>query len=186
MRSGQGLIEYSTGPDCILRVSQFGATEMVSLPDSAVIRPGDIVLDIHFWNERLPHASSGLAFGGRFGRLLWRSFAELARAMQTDPRLSDAVAVRGRLAFAGARNEDEMRRFGAWFGFVAAPKTRIPFGQRIHDVFEDIWLLLLTWTFNPGALRGRSVRRRREDLWISKERLVEKYCLKPARRARQP
>ena len=185
MRRGQGLIEFSSASSCILRVSRCGATETVSLTDGSVIRPGDVVLDIHFWNEHLPQAPSGLAFGGRFGRLLSRSIGELARAIEADPRFADAVAVRGRLAFAGARNAEDVRRFGAWFGFEAAPQARLPLGRRIHDAFEDIWLFLLTWTFNPGALRGRSLRRRREDLWISRERLVEKYRLQPGRRAKQ-
>lgn len=174
MRRSQGLIEFDAGPDCIIRVSFFGANHRLVLSDGVVVERGAPVLDIHFWNERLPQAAPGIAFGGQFGRRLARSFRDLSLAIQSDPRISHAVAVRGRLAFAGARRQDEMRRFGAWFGFESVP-SRMSLARRLHDTAEDIWLLLLTWTYNPKSLKGRALWRRREDLWISKQRLIRHY-----------
>jgi hypothetical protein len=187
MREQQGILELNTSPTCILRVVMIRAEYDTRLSDGAVIRRGDRIVDLHFWNERMPKTSAGqgLGWGGRFGRQLRRSFVDLAAAIDSDPRLAGAVAVRGRLAFAGARNRDEMQRFGQWFGFESAAETgSLPLGRRLHDAAEDIWLLILTWTFNPGCLATRQMVRRREDLWISKAKLVERYADQPAKRCR--
>jgi hypothetical protein len=184
MRVRQGITEFSDNPNCILRISLGTADHALTLADGVVVAPGDPVLDIHFWNERLPQAgeSRGLGWGGRFGRQLLRSFAELAAAVDRDPDLAGAVAVRGRLAFAGARDGDDCRRFGAWFGFEATdPDRPLPLKRRLANLGEDIWLLALTYAFNPGALRGRAVLRRRDDLWISRPALLARYAAKQKR-----
>lgn len=182
MRGSQGLIEFDSSPDCMVRVSVFPAAERIVLSDGVVVERGAPVLDIHFWNERLPQTSPGIGFGGRFGRRLARSFGELSIAIQTDPKISHAVAVRGRLAFASERNQDEMARFGALFGFESVKPSRISLALRLHDIAEDVWLFLLTWTYNPNSLKGRSFWRRRENLWVSKERLIEHYRRRRAAR----
>ena len=181
LRRQSGMLEYSTSPDCMLRVVKSRAESAMTLSDGVVVQRGDPILDLHFWNERIPQssASQGLGWGGRFGRQLIRSFAELASAIESDPRLCDAVAIRGRLAFAGARNRDEMRRFGRWFGLeTPAEAPRLPLGQRLCEAAEDIWLVLLSYAFNPGSLRGRQMVRRRDDLWMSKATLVARYRAK--------
>jgi hypothetical protein len=177
LRRSQGMIEFSDDPTCIFRVARLPAEQDVRLPDGAWIRRGEPILDLHFWNERLPQASAsqGLGWGGRFGRRMLRSFGHLAHAIDADPRLSDAVAIRGRLAFAGARNREECQRFGRWFGLLTAEEERLTLGRRAHDAAEDIWLVALTYTFNPGSLRGRSVVRRRDDLWMSRATLATRY-----------
>jgi hypothetical protein len=186
LREHQGFVEFDASPSCILRVARTSAERELRLSDGAVVARGDPILDLHFWNERLPQASAcpGLGWGGRFGRQLIRSFGELALAVEDDPRLGDAVAIRGRLAFAGARNRDEMRRFGAWFGLeTVEDEAPAPLARRIHDAAEDIWLLALAYTFNPGCLGARSVVRRRDDLWMSKSALLARYRAAPAKRA---
>lgn len=185
MRRQQGMLELNTSPTCMLRVVMIRAESEMRLSDGAIIRRGDRIVDLHFWNERMPKTSAGLGWGGRFGRQLRRSFVDLAAAIDADPRLAGAVAVRGRLAFAGARNREEMRRFGHWFGFEGAEQTGpLSVRRRLHDAAEDIWLLILTWTFNPASLPTRQTVRRREDLWISKTKLIERYPTHtPKRRA---
>jgi hypothetical protein len=179
VRRSQGFVEFSDNPGCILRVVRGAAETELRLSDGVVVARGAPILDLHFWNERMPQASDcrGLGWGGRFGRQLRLSFGELARVINTDPRLSNAVAIRGRLAFAGARNREESRRVGGWFGLeVPDHEAELPLAQRLHDAGEDLWLLALTYTFNPGSLHRRSVVRRRDDLWISRERLAARYA----------
>jgi len=183
IRRQEGIIEFSSSPTCLLRVVVTTAERELCFSDGTHVAPGETIIDLHFWNERLPKASSGLGWGGRFGRALTRSFIDLAAVIDADPRLAGAVAVRGRLAFAGARNPEEMRRFGHWFGFESIEDTGPPpLSRRLHDAAEDIWLLVLTWTFNPGCLATRQTVRRREDLWISKAKLVERYSAQTSRR----
>jgi hypothetical protein len=186
LRRKQDFIEYSTSPTCILRVVVTEADTEVRLSDGVVVAPGELIIDLHFWNERMPQTTSecqGLAWGGRFGRQLMRSIAELAHAVGQHPRLCDAVAVRARLSPSGERDQADAERFAHWFGFEYPSARRPPLARRLHDAAEDIWLLMLAWTFNPGSLRTRSIVRRRDDLWISKAGLVERYVAsKPRRR----
>jgi hypothetical protein len=175
-RRQEGFIEFDDCPTCVLRVVVKRAECELELSDGLVVLPGEKIIDLHFWNERLPKACQGLGWGGRFGRALMRSFVDLATAIDADPRLAGAVAIRGRLAFANGRNREEMARFGQWFGFESIEDTApLPLSRRLHDAAEDVWLLALTWTFNPGSLPTRKTIRRREDLWISKAKLVERY-----------
>jgi hypothetical protein len=185
IRRHEGIIEFSASPSCILRVVVTPAETDLKLSDGAVIARGDPIIDLHFWSERLPQTDSapGLAWGGRFGRQLVRSFVDLAAAIDDDPRLRDAVAIRARLAFAGDRNRDAMHRFAHWFDFEGGEETGPPpLPRRLHDAAEDVWLVLLTWTFNPGSLRSRRMVRRREDLWISKAKLIDRYGPQRSRR----
>jgi hypothetical protein len=178
MRRRQGIVEFTDDPTCILRISLEAADRELRLADGAVVNLGDRIVEMHFWNERLPQASGaiGLGWGGRFGRRLRRSLDDLAVALERDPRFSDVVALRGRLAFSGVRDSADSRRFGAWFGFEVAEETRPnTLRHRLHDIAEDFWLLALTYTFNPGALHGRSLVRRHDDMWISRARLIERY-----------
>jgi len=185
MRIRQGIFEFSDNPNCMLRISREIATRAHRLEDGTELRAGDRILDVHFWNERMPQAaeSTGLGWGGRFGRRLVRSFTELAEVLRRDPAFSDVVAIRARLAFAGARSGDDCRRFGAWFGFEAIADPRPPrLKRRLAHLGEDLWLLALTYTFNPGGLHGRALLRRRDDLWISRDALMTRYAAR-ARRA---
>jgi hypothetical protein len=178
LRRSQGFVEFSDNPTCMLRVAPCKAETELRLSDGVVVARGAPILDLHFWNERLPQASDchGLGWGSRFGRQLIRSLEELAAALDHDARLANAVAIRGRLAFAGARNREESRRFGGWFGLeVAEEEGPVPLVQRLHDAGEDLWLLALTYTFNPGSLRRRAVIRRRDDLWISRQRMIARH-----------
>jgi hypothetical protein len=69
-----------------------------------------------------------------------------------------------------------MRRFGHWFGLeTPSDERRLPVGQRLHEAAEDIWLVFLSYAFNPGSLRGRQTVRRRDDLWMSKSALITRY-----------
>ncbi|HEY1425737.1 MAG TPA: hypothetical protein VGF50_03615 [Caulobacteraceae bacterium] len=171
------MVYFSDSPNCILRVARSRADSEITLSDGVVVARGDPILELHFWNEQMPQTSAnpGLGWGGRFGRQLIRSFGELAVAMQSDPRLSDAVAIRGRLAFAAARNLDDARRFGHWFGLETPAESQMPLGRRLHDAAEDFWLVALSYAFNPGSLRGRQISRRRDDLWMSRQVLLARY-----------
>ncbi len=178
LRRLRGVTEFAGASGTILRVAVIPSDVDARLPSGLTIRKGDPVIELHFANERLPQADDGAGFGwaARFGRLLVMSFRELAVGVQIDPRLQDAKAVLARLAFAGERNREDTQRFGHRFGFETLPlPSPVPMARRLHDFGEDLWLVGLTWAFNPGSLKGRSVLRLREDLWMSAEELLTRY-----------
>ena len=178
LRRECGVMEFAGASGTILRVAVIPSDVDARLPSGLIIRRGDPVIELHFANERLPQAGDGAGFGwaARFGRLLVASFRELAGGLQIDPRLSDAKAILARLAFSGERNRADTRRFGERFGFETTQvPTRAPLARQVHDFGEDLWLVGLTWVFNPGSLKGRSVLRLREDMWMSKDQLMRRY-----------
>jgi len=177
LRRERGVIEFAGGSG-ILRVALIASDVEARLPSGLVIHKGDPIIELHFANERLPQAGdgAGIGWGAKFGRKLTSAFREPAVGVQIDPRLKDAKAVLGRLAFAGERNRGDTVRFGHRFGFECCEiPAKTPLARQFHDFGEDIWLVGLTWVFNRGSLKGRSVLRLREDLWMSPERLIEFY-----------
>jgi hypothetical protein len=50
----QGIFEYSHKPDCFFRISFNRLRTEVVLSDGTVGRPGDQVVELHLWNERIP------------------------------------------------------------------------------------------------------------------------------------
>jgi hypothetical protein len=182
LRQAQQFIELDDNPNSMIRLTIRVANHSVMLRDGVTLSPGEKFLDIHFLNERIPQSSDlrGLAWAGRFGRMLRRSFAELSAVIDADPRFQGIEAIRGRLAFSNERSRDEMRRFGAWFAFDDLETTvRSSIWERLHDGLEDIWLFALAWAYNPGSLPGRTLVRRRDDLWISRKALVSRYGSAP-------
>jgi hypothetical protein len=178
LRSGVELIDVGDPDVSFFRVLVIKADRDLTLSDGTRVRRGDPVIDVHFHNERLPQTTehSGMAWAAQFGRRIVASYRALAIAAQTDERLKPAVAARARLAFASERNRGDTRRFGQKFGLetLDAPPPA-PWSRRLHDFGEDLWLVGLTWVFNPGSLKGRSTFRRREDLWISRAQLMARH-----------
>jgi hypothetical protein len=178
LRHAQQFIELDDNPNSMIRLTIRTTKHSIVLRDGVTLLPGDRFLDIHFLNERIPQSSDlrGLAWAGRFGRMLRQSFGELSAVIDADPRFCGIKAIRGRLAFSSERSREEMRRFGAWFAFDDIEATVPPsLWERWHDALEDIWLFALAWAYNPGSLPSRALIRTREDLWISRKALVSRY-----------
>jgi hypothetical protein len=184
LRRREGLIEYTTSHHCLLRVGLARAPRTVPLSEGVTVPAGAWIVALHFWNEQIPKAkgSADLAWAKRFSAQLKHSLAELAVRIETDPALEQAVALRGRFPVSGARKAAEAQRFGARFGFEIPPSPPPSAIGRAHDLAEDFWLWGLAWAFNPASLRRRALFRRRDDLWMSRERLMARYG--PASRGR--
>ena len=178
LKRDRGVNEFAGCAQSILCVAVVPAEAEVRLSDGTLVALGDPLIEIHFAHQRMPQAAdgAGIGWGARFGRLLNISFRELAAAVDVDPRLKDAKALRARLAFASERNRGDARRFGARFGLhTIEPPAPVSLARRFHDFGEDLWLVALTWAFNRGALKGRSVLRMREDLWMSRDQLIAQF-----------
>jgi len=68
------------------------------------------------------------------------------------------------------------RRFGAYFGFKPAEgDAPSSLGRRLHDRAEDIWLWALAWAYNPACLKGRDLARGRDEVWISRTDLIDRF-----------
>lgn len=176
LRRSQGIIEYCSRADCILRISMHRVRSRVVLVDGG-LEPGEQIVDLHFLNEHLPRGSrGGLEQGSGLRRRLVTSFRALAAALESDPRLGDVQAVRARMNSPFSRRPAELARFAGRFGFVPAVQTEaVSFLQRAHEMGDDLWFCALAWAYSPETLGRRGVLRWRGDVWSSRAQLLERF-----------
>lgn len=179
LRRRFGIYEYTQDPECVLRIALRRSHSTCTLSDGTVIQEGAPIVELHFWNEHIPRmgpAGPDLAWGLRFYRRLRKSLAELARYVNQTPEMKGVVAFRGESSFAAEvgweRYADVMRRLG--FEFRPLPPQNA--WQRFVGFFEHLYVWALIWAFNPVSLRGkRLLTAARGELWISRQRLLERY-----------
>lgn len=170
-----GIVAFSDDPACILKIAVRRTDAPVRLAGGA-IPAGATFLDLHFHNDHLLRDDArGLRWGARFRNRLAVSLGELAEALEREPWLADVRAVRGRLASPLGRRRAEIARFAARFGFEPLPDDHRRWTDALHDLGEDIWLVMLGQAFGARAHERRSLRRWRGDVWISRERLIERF-----------
>lgn len=170
-----GIFEYSDAPDCLLRIALRRARAPCRLAGGEVL-PGDTVVELHLWNEHVPSLEgfSGLGWVARSRPRMIRSLGLLASALDKEPRLRAARAIRVQpTLFPGQRPETLQRIFGA-LAFEPVPLADLP-ASRLRRRVDDGWLYVLAWTFNPRSMKGRSARKKRFEFWISRDRLIERF-----------
>jgi probable HAF family extracellular repeat protein len=99
---------------CRLRQNLFGRARPELHVDGTFGRPGDRVIDLHFWNEQIPVTPIGghsLVWGCRFKRSFAKSLRELAQFLMSKPELSDINIIRANI------NLDPLCRIAARHGF---------------------------------------------------------------------
>jgi len=170
LRRFLGIYEFSQEPGCVLRYSRARSRIAITLPGGEVVRPGDSILELHFWNDRLgasryPGSSSGtLRFALRY------SLALLAAQLQSNERFVDIKAVHATIARASSRSCRVHHLFGC--ALYSAPRSN---ARRIHDYFENFLIHSLRWAFNPRIAKQRSLRLNRVELWVAVSDLVARF-----------
>ena len=85
-------------------------------------------------------------------------------------------ALHGSPPFASRIGTAQMVRTARRFGFdVIEPQRQPELRERIHAMFDGMFLWGLARAFNPGALRSKGLLRHRYQLWISRAKLVRCY-----------
>lgn len=183
LRRAQGVIEFTTRHDCVLRMAKIRAGRFLRLVDGTVVDRGDTILELHLWNEHLPMRSSeelGCQSAAELFRRVQDSLSELARRMSDDADLRPIKAVSARTACSSGGRRREMASVAARLGFEVIEEEPGGVGHAIHDYAENFWLWGLAWAFNPLSLRGQCLIRHRQRLWISSARLRRLYQTAPA------
>ncbi len=94
LRRRLGLIEYTSDPDCIFRIELRRLDHPITLSDGTELLPGEEIVQLHFWNERMPRydgAGANFQWARQFSRLFGHSFRELSSFLSRH----DLKAVRG-------------------------------------------------------------------------------------------
>ena len=181
-----GVIEYSSHPDCICRIELRRLDHALTLSSGALLPPGDEIVQLHFWTERVPQydgAGAGFEFARRFNRALVFSLKELATFLAS----RDLTAVRGvraDVALGTAEHMDQVLRFCGHYGFQpirhTAPAT---VWSALHRLGENILISLLILAHNRRAFRFDCLRRSRADVFLTRAELDARFGSRGTRRS---
>ncbi|MDB5291524.1 MAG: hopanoid biosynthesis associated glycosyl transferase protein HpnI [Phycisphaerales bacterium] len=180
LRARQGIFEYSSDPDCVMRVSLEKCGEAIDLPDGTRLNADDILCELHFFNEHmppLPADGANIRWAAHMQKLLRGSFAKLAVAFESDPRFEGVRAIRGTSVLGSRGTANPMERLARRLHFdVVDPATSPTLFARLHQAGENLLVWALTWTFNPAGLRSVPLSRERHRLFMSRRTLLEQYA----------
>jgi hypothetical protein len=176
-RSRMGIWEFTDDPECILRMGLAKTPVGAELSDGTVIRPGDTVGVVHFWNERMPPVpltGADLAWAREFRRLMTHSFQLVARHVVENPRLADFEALGGQLPiiFTPATTR-YIERLGFEVFDRVPPRGPVEY---VVDLASRLWTWLMRHAFNPGSVAGVKLSDiDRRPAWMSRRTLLRLY-----------
>ncbi len=190
LRCRLGVSEYSGSSDCILRMQIVRNTDYLHLRDGTLLRPGDRIIDLHFWNQQIPvmpEAGPTLGWARRMSECFRRSLQELAHHLATRTDVDDIVAVRAVAALGADARGDKISCILSRFGFDIVLRQEMPSTTlQIRRYGENILISLLVLAYNSIALRPDTLRRSRVPAYLSRRALDSRYRAAPKRGCPSP
>lgn len=184
LRRRLGVIEYSSHPDCLFRIDLRRLNHALTLSDGTALLPGDEIVQLHFWNERVPQydgAGANFEWARRFSRALTTSLQELATFLAVR-NLQAVKGVRADAALGTTDHMDQVLRFCGHYGFKpvrdTAPAT---IWSPLHRVGENILISLLILAHNRRAFGLDCLRRSRADVFLTRAELDERFGRRESR-----
>ena len=166
-----GVKPFASDERCLLRYATIPSPGDFRLTDGTGLKRGDLVIDLHLWNEHIPPVPKrgpDLAWARLVAQSMKHSLTLLSDAVEANPDLRGARAIRARTNFVGWGGQSEsMSRLIGRFGFEDVDEGTASMPERVHDAFENILIGALTWTHNPEALRRDKLIRQRRPVWMS-------------------
>ncbi len=180
LRRSLGIFVFSDDPDCILRLSLTQARAPMRFADGTTVVPGDLLLVVHFWNERIPPVppeGPDLHWGRTMYRQAVVSLRLLARYLDGEPRLAGVRAVGSDTAGFLTGAALDTRAVFPRLGFeMQRPHAAAGPIRRFVEFWENVFSWLLVWAYNPATLRGKAPwTLERFGLWISRATLLQRY-----------
>jgi hypothetical protein len=179
LRRCHAIIEYTSDPNCILRIKLGRLEEDIMLSDGTRGRAGARVVDLHLWNEqipRMPKQGASIAWALQMNACFRFSLEELARYLARRPDLDDVALVRCNMAFGGPGRNAQMVRLISRYGFELVPAaTAVTLAEHARRCGENILISLMVLARNAAALRQDTLRRGRTQVFLSRRSLEQRY-----------
>ncbi len=177
VRRAYGVREFTKDENCVLRIALGRSTKEMVLFDGTRIEKGEVIGELHLWNEHLPRIDEegpSLEWALKAYRLWRDSLKKLSSYLQEESQLGHIRAFRGETAFF-TKDLEEKALFER-MGFDLVRANRNSWLERFGEFWENLYTWWLIWTFNPGSLRGKKLScMERAQIWISRRTLIEKY-----------
>lgn len=191
LRLRHGVFEFSDDPQCLLRVGITRSPQTIELADGTIVPRGAPVAELHFWNERLSQLGAekaGTAWAKCFVIGMKQSFGELAEKLTTDDRLTEALAVHGKVWSPRTHKPDKVLRLAEFTGFEIHESSRLPAPlERWCDFWRQVYLRMLIWLFDKAASNRARKGYVCRSIWMSRREFLARYAsepsVEPARRA---
>ncbi len=173
------VIAFTDDPACILKIAPTVSAHDIDLSDQTHLARGESILELHFWNERLPALPRGggtLHWGIDFAQRVRHSLGLLANYLPHEPRFDSIRALHGELGFLELNQFLEASMLVEHLGFDF--RTGDAPGIRIwrYAFWQNLFSWWLMGTFNPASLQGKHFREMaRGELWISRTTLMRKF-----------
>jgi hypothetical protein len=169
--------EFTQDENCILRIAVGRSAGEIALSDGTRIEKGELVGELHLWNEHLPRMDEqgpSLVWALRAYRLWESSLKKLVTYLEHAPQFEEIRAFRGETAF--FKEDLEGSALFSRMGFDLVRRNPTGKLRRFGDFWENLYTWWLIWTFNPGSMKTKNLRRlERAQLWISRQALLERY-----------
>jgi hypothetical protein len=179
LRRQHGVIEYSADRDCIFRIEISLARRSLTLTDGTHLRPGERIARLHFWNEHIPPVpkdGTTIRWARRMQSCISISLQELARYLSSEPKLCDISVICGDVPSATRGQCQQVQHIMGYYGFETIMETRrLPFGERVHRLGENVLISLTVFAQNPAALRLDTLRRVRVPIYLSRRTLERRF-----------
>lgn len=167
---------FTDDAECILRLRQSKSDIVVDLSGGR-LNPGDMVAEIHLWNEHMPEVTPGqdsLSWGSRALRMFIHSLKLVAIQLREDPRLAEVKAIRGEMIFLGRQDNPARASQMERLGFTVIPH-RCKLGA-FGEFWENFYSWWVMWAYNPVSTKTRSLTaNRRMEMWIDRKSFLERY-----------
>lgn len=173
------IFAFTDDPTCILKIAPTVGARDVLLGDGTRVARGEPILELHFWNERLPALPRGgatLEWGIDLAQHARYSLRLLATFLAREPRFDSIRALHSELGLLEPNQFPEVRRLVEHLGFDF--RTGDAPGCRVwkYAFWQNLFSWWLMWAFNPASLQGKHFNEiARGELWISRARFMEKF-----------
>jgi hypothetical protein len=176
LRRYYGVFEFTSDPQCIMRLSHSRSPRDLVLSDDTRIGKGDALLALHFRNERLAavlRQDATLETGVVLVQGMRHSLRLLARYVQAQHELDAVRALYGDFGFVRDERGEQLQRMLSRLGFDLVAGERPGWDARRRAFWDNLYSWWMIWTFNPASLRRKSfAHMRRNEVWMSRAKLM--------------
>ncbi len=147
--------------------------QAVHLPDGTSVRPGDGILEIHFWNRQISRRQ-----GPSAQDVTWTFIRDLRTDFETLARLMAAgkIAQRARAIYGASPVAHGATRFGFWVR---------PLPRGLRSLMLTRWQQLLRSVYRPPAVQTKATEDTVE-MWMAREEFIRRFAVKGRPRIRRP
>ena len=174
-----GVIEYSAHPQCVFRMEVSGARRQLQLRDGTLLRPGQRVVHLHFWNERIPpvpDVGTTIRWARQMQHGMAVSLRELAKYLASWPELRDIAMIWTDVPCGTRSQAHQLAHIMAYYGFeTILDEAPLRLGERLHRFGDNILISLMVLAQNSVTLRADTLRRVRVPIYLSRRGLEERF-----------